>query len=188
MQHYLAVLTFLILISMVFYRTITLKKLGIDAMQFGKLDKSDFLLPPLFLFYFYLVIASAFDLPTIAGTLLFNSGLIAWVGVLFCFLGIAFFAWSVITFGKSFRVGIDVETPGKLITTGAFAVSRNPIYVAFALVLAGQFLIQPNIVLLIYLCAGYWLFNRQVLREEDFLVSHYGNEYQNYCYKVKRYL
>jgi protein-S-isoprenylcysteine O-methyltransferase Ste14 len=37
------------------------------------------------------------------------------------------------SFGTSFRVGIDVEHPDKLVTTGIFAVSRNPIYVGLPL-------------------------------------------------------
>jgi hypothetical protein len=37
-------------------------------------------------------------------------------------------------------VGIDVDRADKLVTTGIFALSRNPIYVAFGCVLIGQFL------------------------------------------------
>ena len=50
-------------------------------------------------------------------------------------------------------------------------MSRNPIYVAFGMILLGQFLIFPNWLLLIYLAAGVWLFHRQVLREEEYLRS-----------------
>jgi protein-S-isoprenylcysteine O-methyltransferase Ste14 len=94
----------------------------------------------------------------------------------------------LISFGKSFRVGIDEEQPGALITTGVFAISRNPIYTAFGLVLLGIFLIYANWILLLYLIAGFWLFNRQVLREEDSLKKIYGDEYIEYCKKVRRYL
>ena len=43
--------------------------------------------------------------------------------------------------------------------------------------LIGQFLVFPNWILLVYLVAGSWLVHRQVLREEDFLQKHYGQEY-----------
>lgn len=46
MQHYLAVLTVILMMGLVIIRAATLKKKGIVAMQFGKLDKTDFLLPP----------------------------------------------------------------------------------------------------------------------------------------------
>jgi protein-S-isoprenylcysteine O-methyltransferase Ste14 len=95
---------------------------------------------------------------------------------------------SLISFGRSFRVGIDVDRPDKLVTTGVFAFSRNPIYVAFFLVLVGQFLVFPNWVPLVYLFAGTWLFHRQVLREEAFMRRQYGDEYAAYCRRVRRYV
>jgi len=95
---------------------------------------------------------------------------------------------SLISFGSSFRVGIDVDKPDELVTTGVFAVSRNPIYVGFAFVLVGQFLVFPNWIPLIYLAAGFSLFHRQVLREESFMRQHYGREYAEYCRRTRRYL
>ena len=85
-------------------------------------------------------------------------------------------------------VGIDQDNPDRLITTGIFAFSRNPIYVAFACVLIGEFLVFPNWVTLIYVAAATALFHRQVLREEYYLKEHYGQEYASYCDRVRRYL
>jgi len=62
---------------------------------------------------------------------------------LLCLAGLVLLFLSLVSFGKSFRVGIDQEHPDKLITAGVFVFSRNPIYVAFALVLLGQFLVFP---------------------------------------------
>ena len=66
-------------------------------------------------------------------------------------------------------MGIDEEKPGELITTGAFALSRNPIYTAFGMVLIGNFLIIPNWIMFLYVIAGFWLFNRQIRLEEESL-------------------
>jgi protein-S-isoprenylcysteine O-methyltransferase Ste14 len=71
---------------------------------------------------------------------------------------------------------------------GVFAFSRNPIYVAFAMVLIGEFFIFPNWIGLIYLVAAMWLVHRQVLREEEYLKGHYGRAYEQYCHGVRRYL
>jgi len=180
--------TFIILIAMVVSRVITLKRNGVEAMNFGKLDKSDFLIPPFALFYFYVVFANVFKLPTFTRQTLFDSKAIAWIGVVFCLAGLGIFLWSIISFGRSFRVGIDVENPDQLITNRIFAFTRNPIYVAFGLVLIGQFLVFPNWILLIYLAAAFWLFHRQVLREEEFLVQHYKQEFLEYCQRVRRYI
>ena len=157
-------------------------------MYFGNLDKKDFLLPPFVLFYFYLIFANTFDLPTVSRQEFFQSAILQWVGVFLCLAGLLLVLWSLVSFGRSFRVGIDTERPDKLVTSGAFAYSRNPIYVAFALVLLGQFLVFPNWLLLVYLFAGVWLFHRQVLREEEYLKQHYGREYLEYSNRVRRYL
>ena len=157
-------------------------------MNFGKLDRTDFLIPPFALFYFYLVFAAAFGWPTVSTQEFFDSAILAWLGVLLCLAGLSLLLWSLVSFGQSFRVGIDTQHPDKLITTGVFAFSRNPIYVAFAFILLGQFLIFSNWILLLYLAAGIWLFHRQVLREEGYLKGYYGQEYLEYCSRVRRYL
>jgi protein-S-isoprenylcysteine O-methyltransferase Ste14 len=144
--------------------------------------------PALRVFYFYLIFAAAFNWPTVSRQVFFDSEIISWVGVLLCLAGLSLFLLSLISFGRSFRVGIDTEQPDKLVTTGVFAFSRNPIYLAFALVLLGQFLVVPNWVLLAYLVAGFWLFHRQVLREEEYLRRHYGEEFDSYCKRVGRYI
>lgn len=188
MPKYFAALTITLMLGMVLSRVLLLRRRGIEAMKFGKIDKTDFLIPPFAFFYFYLVFANAFNLSTISTQRFFQSEIVAWVGVFFCVAGLSLLLWSLISFGQSFRVGIDTEQPDKLITGGVFAFTRNPIYVAFALILLGQFLIFPNWILLVYLGAGIWLFHRQVLREEEYLKKHYGKEYLEYSNRVRRYL
>ena len=188
MQGCLAVLTIVLLLGMVLTRVVLMRRSGIRAMHFGNLDKTDFLIPPFALFYFYTVFAAAFNLPLFSTREFLQSEGIAWGGVVLSFVGVSLLLLSLVSFGKSFRVGIDVDHPDRLVTTGIFAVSRNPIYVGFAFVLLGQFLVFPNWVLLVYLMAGIWLFHRQVLREEEFLRKHYGQEYVEYSKRVRRYL
>jgi protein-S-isoprenylcysteine O-methyltransferase Ste14 len=188
MTQYFGALTAVLMMGMVLTRVLLMRSRGIQAMKFGKTDKSDFLIPPFALFYFYLIFAHAFSLPTVNRQEFFDSEIIAWTGILFCLAGLLLLLWSLISFGRSFRVGIDAEHPDRLITSGVFAFSRNPIYVAFAFILLGQFLIFPNWLLLIYLAAGTWLFHRQVVREEEFLKKYYGRDYLEYCHRVRRYL
>lgn len=188
MPKYFAALTIILMLGMVLTRVLLMRRKGIAAFHFGKIDKNDFLIPPFALFYFYLVFANAFNFPPVSTQAFFHSEIISWVGVLFCLAGLLLLLWSLVSFGQSFRVGIDTEHPDKLITGGIFAFSRNPIYVAFALILLGQFLIFSNWILLVYLVAGIWLFHRQVLREEEYLKKHYGKEYLDYSNLVRRYL
>ncbi len=92
MYKYIGALTIVFLVAMVITRIWLLKKQGIKAMKFGEIDKKDFLIPPFAFFYFYLVFANAFSLPTIAKQQLFNNEIIAWLGVLLMLL----------------RIGIDI--------------------------------------------------------------------------------
>jgi protein-S-isoprenylcysteine O-methyltransferase Ste14 len=184
---YFGALTIVLLIGMVLTRVFLLKRQGTKAIKFGEMDKKDFLILPFALFYFYVVFAAAFNWPTFSTHEFFHSEITSWTGVLFCVAGLLLLLWSLISFGQSFRVGIDADHPDTLVTSGIFAISRNPIYVAFACVLIGQFLIFSNWMLLAYLGAAVWLFHRQVLREEEYLEMHYGREYLEYCKRVRRY-
>ena len=188
MPKYLGALTIVLLLGMVLTRVFLLKRQGIKAIKFGNIDKTDFLIPPFALFYFYVLLAAAFDWPNVSTRQFFHSEAVAWAGVLFCLAGLFILLWSLISFKQSFRIGIDTDHPDKLIVDGVFAFSRNPIYVAFAMVLIGEFLIFPNWISLIYLVAATWLVHRQVLREEEYLKGHYGRAYEQYCQRVRRYL
>jgi protein-S-isoprenylcysteine O-methyltransferase Ste14 len=188
MQRQFAALAILLLIGMVLVRVGMMRRRGIKAMNFGELDRKDFLIPPFALFYLYMVLAGAFGLPSPSRQVFFRAGAVAWIGVLLCLAGLVLMVLSLAAFGKSFRVGIDAQHPGELVTTGVFRWTRNPIYVAFWGVLAGEFLAFPNWILLVYVAAGTWLFHRQVLREEESMLKQYGQRYLDYCNRVRRYL
>lgn len=188
MPHYLGALALVLMIGIVLTRVVLLRRQGVRAMKFGQTDKTDLFIPPFALFYFYTVFAAAFGWLSVAGRQFFSSGIVAWIGVALCLAALLLLLASVISFKRSFRVGIDEDRPDRLITDGVFAFSRNPIYVAFAMILIGEFLILPNCITLIYIVGATWLFHRQVLREEDSLSRLYGEAYLEYCNRVRRYL
>ena len=188
MPRYLAALTVVLLIGAVVSRVLLLRRTGTRAMHFGELDKTDFLIPPVALFYFYTVFAATFGWPLASGQRFFHSTIVAWLGVALCLVGVLILVLSLVSFGNSFRVGIDVDQPGRLVTNGMFAVSRNPIYVGFFVFLVGQLLVFPDWVPLVYLVGATALFHRQVLREEEFMRQRYGQEYADYCGRVRRYV
>jgi protein-S-isoprenylcysteine O-methyltransferase Ste14 len=142
---YLGALAVVVLLGLVLSRVFLLKRRGITAIKFGAIDKTDFLIPPVMLFYFYLVFAHAFGWRSVATRQLLHSAATGWAGVLACAAGLLLLLWSLISFKQSFRIGIDTDRPDALITSGIFSFSRNPIYVAFAFVLIGEFLIFPKL-------------------------------------------
>src|ERR1700719_1502332 len=115
MQRHLAALTIVLLLATVLTRVAMLRRQGVRAMNFGKQDKTDFFIPPFAFFYFYLVFAEAFGWPTVTRQRFFASAPVAWLGVAFCFAGLTLLFWSLVSFGRSFRVGIDDENPDELV-------------------------------------------------------------------------
>ncbi len=186
MQGYLAVISFCLLVILVIIRISQLKKLGIKAFKFGQMDKKDFILPPFVIIYFFILIKSALFEPFL-GNLLFDNEILQWIGNLLSLIGILLFIWALISFKNSFRVGIDEDKPGELITGGVFSISRNPIYLAFIFVLTGIFLAVSDWILLIYVFAAICMLHRQILLEENSLKKIYGQKYIEYCKKVRRY-
>jgi protein-S-isoprenylcysteine O-methyltransferase Ste14 len=116
MPRVFAALTLVLLVGMVLTRAALMKRRGTKALHFGNLDKKDFLIPPFALFYFYVVFAAAFDWPAVTTQEFFHSEAAAWIGVCICLAGLLLFFWSLISFGRSFRVGIDTDHPDSLVT------------------------------------------------------------------------
>jgi len=179
-----------LLIISVLVRAAVLRRRGIRAMVFGRTDRSDFFLIPIVLVIVYAAAARPIGLPMWSPLLnpFWGSAIPGWVGLAFCVFALAFFILTLASFGDSFRVGIDDEKPAGLKTNGTFAISRNPLYLCFLLVLTGLFLIHRNLVFTAALAVFALAINRQVLREEKFLGAQYGDEYISYKKKVRRYI
>jgi len=108
-------------------------------------------------------------------------------GVALVMAGCAIFILALVSFGASWRIGIDVKTPGGLVTTGMFALSRNPIFVFLDLYAFGTFLINGRLGFLLFalvLAAG---IHYQILQEERFLRRTFGTAYHDYCRGTARY-
>jgi protein-S-isoprenylcysteine O-methyltransferase Ste14 len=108
-------------------------------------------------------------------------------GMLLIILGFIILAWAFYSFGSSWRVGFDTKTPGVLVTSGIFALSRNPIYLFLDLWFVGVFLINGTLVFLVFALLALAHLHYQILREEKFLDELYGQPYQDYRSRTARY-
>ena len=105
------------------------------------------------------------------------------LGVLFTLAGIILAALSVHEVSA-----IEVEAPTELITTGPYAISRNPMYVAWSLIYIGTiFFVDTKWLLLLFSFVLAYTHYRVILREEGELEELFGNEYREYCKQVRRY-
>jgi len=189
MRGYYSVTVIMASLTVVFIaaRVFVMKKTGIKPVRFGERDKKDFILIPFMMFFFYLIYASAFSWPA-PGSDTFYRYYVHWYGSAACFIGLVWIAASVIALGTSFRIGIDDGEQMKLITKGPFAINRNPLYTGFLFLFAGVYITFTNWIFLIYFIVGAFMINRQIVREEAALKIMFGDEYIEYCKRVRRYL
>ncbi|MBN2005535.1 MAG: isoprenylcysteine carboxylmethyltransferase family protein [Anaerolineae bacterium] len=97
------------------------------------------------------------------------------------------FILALLAFGDSWRVGIDTQSPGLLVTGGVFSVSRNPIFFFIDLYFVGTFLINGTAIFLAFAILVVAGLHYQILQEERFLSSNYGKSYRSYLDRTHRY-
>lgn len=134
-------------------------------------------------------IHSRFDIfPALFDLRLFDSGIASGSGVALVAFGLVIFALAFLSFGNSWRVGMDTQAPGALVTRGTFALTRNPIFVSLDLWFIGIFLINGTLGFLIFALGAVIVLHWQMLREEKFLSELYGEPYREYSARTARYL
>ena len=82
--------------------------------------------------------------PLLFGPVMFESRVAEYGGIILAVVGAGMATSAFRTMGRSWRIGIDKEVREELVTTGAFAVSRNPIFLFFDLLAVGMFLMSPT--------------------------------------------
>jgi protein-S-isoprenylcysteine O-methyltransferase Ste14 len=98
------------------------------------------------------------------------------------------FIWALVSFRDSWRIGIDTETQGELITNGIFSVSRNPIFLFVDIYFIGTFLLNGTPIFLAFAVVVVAGMHYQILHEEKSLLRSYGQAYQDYLDRTGRYL
>jgi protein-S-isoprenylcysteine O-methyltransferase Ste14 len=127
-------------------------------------------------------------LPLVLVKQIFKNQIIQFAGAMVIFVGLIVFCLALISFNSSWRVGIDTVSPGDLITTGVFSVSRNPIFLSMDLYFLGTFLIYNNLFFLMcFICIAVG-FQFQIRQEETFLIERYKDKYRKYMAQVNRYI
>ncbi len=111
-------------------------------------------------------------------------------GIVIAAAGAAAVLWCVLTFafvGKGTPAPFD--PPRRLVIRGPYRFVRNPIYLAAAVALSGAALYYESLTLLAY--AGIFLLAAHLFviwYEEPTLRRTFGQEYDTYCARVRRWL
>ena len=84
---------------------------------------------------------------------------------------------------------IHPEEASQLVVSGVFRYSRNPMYVSLSLILTGWGIWLGSVnniaVLILFI---YYITIFQIKPEEKVLTSLFGEEYEQYCAKVRRWI
>ena len=129
-----------------------------------------------------------------------NIGLFHWAGLIVMCVGIFIYLWTVVTFllrGKgtpaiwftkaiSFIIG---EEPVKMVSSGLYKHTRNPMYLGVIITVAGQGIFFQYSILLWYAFSLFIVFTLVVIFiEEPHLEEKFGEEYKNYKKRTRRWL
>lgn len=84
---------------------------------------------------------------------------------------------------------VSVDRPAQLVTTGPNRLTRNPMYVGMAGILAAHALARRSVMACVPLAGFVWLIDRQQIPvEEAALAAAFGQEYAAYRARVPRWL
>ncbi|MGB2227780.1 MAG: methyltransferase family protein [Parvibaculales bacterium] len=112
-----------------------------------------------------------------------------YIGIALMVLGFATILLAARSFRKHETTIIPDGQPSTLMEGGLFAYSRNPIYVAMAVLLIGSGLAIGHIWALIVVPLFVLLVQQiWIVKEEENLEAEFGQIYRNYKIKVRRWL
>ena len=106
-------------------------------------------------------------------------------------LGILVFINPVLKFIKSKTTinPIQFEETNRLVTSGIFKYSRNPMYLGMLMIIISTSIFYLNIYsILTPFLFVFWINKFQIKREEAFLAEKFGKEYLSYKNKTRRWL
>lgn len=140
-------------------------------------------LPPVWLALF---IALAWAIAQVSAPL---GGRLAWAGWALVALAVALILRAALAFRRAGTTIVPHEAPSALLESGPYRWSRNPIYLADLMILAGAALILgAPLALLLLVPLREVLLRLFILPEEAMLERELGQPYRDYKARVRRWL
>ncbi len=110
-----------------------------------------------------------------------------WVSLVLWVAGFTLLLIGRLGLGDSFRIGSAKEST-RLKTHGLFRFSRNPMYLGVDATILACILYTLNPILLLIGVFVVTVHHKIVLAEEQHLQTAFGDEYAQYCHRVRRYV
>jgi protein-S-isoprenylcysteine O-methyltransferase Ste14 len=113
---------------------------------------------------------------------------VRWAGAACMVISLIWVVFSQASMGAAWRMGVDADTSTDLVTSGPFALSRNPVYVGIRGTMLGQLLVVGSWPVLAIWVASELLVQLQVRFEEAHMARLHTQHYAQYCARVRRWL
>ena len=111
------------------------------------------------------------------------------IGLWLALAGIALTFYAQVAMGTSWRIGVDESERTDLVTSGPFALVRNPIFAAMIPTGLGLALLVPSVVALAGFAALVTALELQVrVVEEPYLLRVHGATYAEYAQRTGRFV
>ena len=110
------------------------------------------------------------------------------IALAFLIIGTVLLFLSTFKLDKDLVFGLSSSNTHKLQTNGIFSISRHPFYLGFIFILFSSCLFTPNYINILAFLGAWIIHHFIMIKEEQFLVSQYGDEYKQYAKRVKRYI
>ena len=140
--------------------------------------------PVIFIWIAHPFVSAAVHHPVPLVAPLWISPACAWTGLALAAMSFiaTIFCWRQM--GRSWRMGIDPGERTPLITSGAFAILRHPIYALSQTMMAGTIIALPTPLLILIATLHIFLLHWEARREERHMIRLHGDVYQQYRQRV----
>ncbi len=188
-------LSFLVFCIQLVCKIVRLKRNKILISEFKPTVKTIFFSVLLFGFFAIFVSELLFQslltpfsiLPSILQNDIYLSIIIRLIGVVLLVLSVVTMQLTLMAFKNSLRFGLDDKNLGKLISSGIFSYSRNPFFLSILLLFLGISMVFSTPFFIGIFVLSLLFIHLSIVKEEKFMLENYGEEYNEYAKKVRRY-
>lgn len=112
----------------------------------------------------------------------------SYLGILIMFIGLVLMTWAAREFNKA-NTGYQLRNSSKLVTSGPFRFSRNPIYLGMVFWLIGLAILLGSLITFLFPFFFFLIVNFTIIpSEETSLEKLFGTNFTKYKQDVRRWL
>ncbi|MFX1510441.1 MAG: isoprenylcysteine carboxylmethyltransferase family protein [Promethearchaeota archaeon] len=113
---------------------------------------------------------------------------IRWIGVIIGIISLAFLWWVQAILDRGFSPSLTIQDQHVLVTDGPYRRVRHPMYTVHIFYFLSWFFVSANILFFfVWLLMLFYIIAR-IPKEEEMLLSQFGEEYQDYIARTGRLL